>query len=155
MRSSEKLYAAPKWLIAVVVLLGVWLVYELINDPYESSKTETANPPAAREPVRPEMPAELDYKSIQQVISNNQRLWGPLVQKPKPPAPPPNLNEMTKGLQVVAIVSENFDLKCIIKDTNTHTVYKKGDTVRELTIDAVTPTHVVLSYKGQTIKLSL
>jgi len=153
--SSEKIYVIPKWLMALVVLLGVWLVYELINDPYQGMKAAPPNPPGSGEVARSETPAGLDYKTIQQVISGNQRLWMPLVQKPKRSPPPPDLKKMADGLQVVAIVSENDELKCIIKDKNTHTVYKKGDTVRQLTIDAVTPSHIVLSYKGHTIKLSL
>jgi len=154
--SPERLYAIPKWLMAVVVLLGVWFVYELTHDPYEMKKEPAQNRPGGSGDVaRSETPAGLDYKAIQQVISGNQRLWMPLVKKPKRQPPPPDLKKMTAGLQVVAIVSENDELKCIIKDKNSHTVCKKGDTVRELTIDAVTPTHVVLSYKGHKIKLSL
>jgi hypothetical protein len=141
--------------MAVVVLLGIWLVYELIHDPYEKKKAATPNPPGSGDVARAEPPAGLDYKTIQQVISGNQRLWMPLVQKPKRPPPPPDLTKMTDGLQVIAILSENDELKCIIKDKNAHTVYKKGDRVRELTVDAVTPSHIVLSYKGHTIKLSL
>jgi hypothetical protein len=142
----------------VVVLLGAWLVYELMNDPYEERKSAALahRTDAVPDQLAPtELPAGLDYESIQRVINTNQRLWGPLVQKPKPPPEKPNLEAMIKGLEVVTVLSENNELKCIIKDKNTHTVCKKGDTVRELTIDSVTPTHVVLSYKGQTIKLAL
>jgi hypothetical protein len=137
------------------VLLSLGVVYELTNDPYAKIKTENRTSSAVSEPARSEMPSELDYDGIQKAISSNQRLWMPLVQKPKTAAPPPDLKKMTDGLQVVAILSENDELKCIIKDKNTHTVYKKGDKVRELIVDAVTPSHIVLSYKGATIKLTL
>ena len=158
MNSQDRVFSAAKWLVVVVLLLGTWLVYELVNDPYEQRKSAAlANriDPAPGGADRTELPVGLDYESIQQVVNSNRRLWGPLVEKPKPPPKKPNLGAMIKGLEVVTVLSENNELRCIIKDKGTHTVCKKGDKVRELTVDAVTPTHIVLSYQGETIKLSL
>ena len=143
------------------MLLGTWLVYELVNDPYEQRKSAAlanridAAPGGVAD--RTELPAGLDYESIQQVITSKQRLWRPLVQKPKALPKKPNLKSMIQGLEIRAVLSEGNELKCIIRDKNaqTSTVYKKGDKVRELTLEAVTPTEIILSYKGQTIKLSL
>ena len=159
MKTADRLFSIAKWLGVIVVLLFVWLVYEMVNDPYEDMR-ETGPPEA--EPgegtavsAKAEGPAGLDYQRIQKDISSTQRLWEPLVKKPKPAPKKVSLEEKTKGLKVVAAVSEGNEVKFIIRDANNNTekIYKKGDKVRDLTLSSFTLTHVILSYGGATIKL--
>lgn len=155
MRPTDRLFSIARWLGIIVVLLGVWLIYELVNDPYEN-----VNGPPERGPgtglltVAP-LPAELDYEVIQKGIEDNQRLWEPLVKKPKPAPKKVSLEQKIKGLRVLAAISEGDQVKFIIKDpaNNTEKIYEKGDKVRDLTLSSFTYRHIVLSFGGETVKL--
>ncbi len=159
MKSADRLLSVAKWLGIVVVLLGVWLIYELANDPYASLRTAALAKPAPAVGEGnlgvPEPPTGLDYNEIQKVIGGNQRLWEPLVKKPKPPPQKVSLEEKIKGLRVVAAISEGDQVKFIIQDqtNNTERVYEKGDKVRDLTLSSFTFNHIILSYGGETIKV--
>ena len=85
-------------------------------------------------------------------------MWGRLVQrKPRAPKPPkkPDLKEMIKGLKVLTVLSANNEIQVIIgnRQGRREGIYKKGDKIAKLTIDGFTSDAVVLSYKGETIKL--
>ena len=159
MKPADKLFSIARWLGIVVVVLGVWLVYELANDPYESVRETGLAKPApggdAGGLAVAKPPTELDYEEIQKDIEGNQRLWEPLIKKPKPPPEKINLEEKIKGLKVVAAISEGGQVRFIIQDTTNKTerVYEKGDKVRDLTLSSFTFTHIVLSYGGETIKM--
>jgi len=156
MKPTDRLFAIARWLGGVVVLLGGWLIYELVNDPYED-----VNGPPERGAgtglltVAP-LPAELDYERIQKEIEDNQRLWEPLVKKPKAAPKKVSLKDKIKGLKVLAVISEGDRVKFIIKDpaNNTEKIYQKGDKVRDLTLSSFTYSHIILSFGGETIKLS-
>jgi|GEM_PF-2912499 len=160
MKSAARLLSIARWLGIVVVLLGVWLIYEMANDPYESVRTAAPAKLAAGGGAGglavAEPPTELDYKEIQKDIEGNQRLWEPLVKKPKPPPQKTSLDQKIKGLKVVAAISEGDQVKFIIQDqtNNTERVYEKGDKVRDLILSSFTFNHIVLSYGGETIKVS-
>jgi hypothetical protein len=159
MKSAAELLSIARWLGIVVVLLGVWLIYEMANDPYESVRTAALAKPAAGGDggglAVAEPPAELDYEEIQKDIEGNQRLWEPLVKKPKAAPKKVSLEQKIKGLRVVAAISEGDQVKFIIQDqtNNTERIYEKGDKVRDLTFSSFTFTHIVLSYGGETIKI--
>ena len=159
MNSAAGLLSIARWLGIVVVLLGVWLIYEMANDPYESVRTAAVAKPApgggGDDLTVAEPPTGLDYEEIQKVIEGNKRLWEPLVKKPKPPPKKASLEDKIKGLKVVAAISEGDQIKFIIKDqtNNTERVYEKGDKVRDLTLSSFTFNHIVLSYGGETIKM--
>ena len=157
MKPTDRLFSIARSLGIIAVLLGVWLIYELVNDPYENvrpSGPEESEPGAALLTVAP-LPAELDYERIQKDIENNQRLWEPLVKKPKPAPKKVSLKEKIKGLKVLAVISEGDQVKFIIKDpaNRTEKIYQKDDKVRDLTLSGHTGTHVILSFRGETIKL--
>jgi len=160
-KSTDRLFSMAKWLGIVVILLFVWLVYEMVNDPYEDMRE--AGPPEADpgEGTAVSGQAEgstgLDYEGIQENIEGAQRLWEPLVKKPKPPPKKISMEEKVKGLKVVAAVSEGDEVKFIIRDAkdNTEKLYKKGGKVRDLTLSSFTLTHVILSFGGESIKMPI
>ncbi len=162
MKPAKKTFGAAKCLAAIAVLLGVWLVYELANDPYELERTKllasledggSGSGEQDEESLR-----ELDYAQVLGKIGSEGRLWGRLVGK-KPPAPKPpkkpDLKEMIRGLKVLTVLSANNEIQVIISDSRRRRedIYKKGDKIRKLTIDGFTSDAVALSYKGETIKL--
>ena len=160
MKPAKKTFGAARCLAAIAVLLGAWLVYELANDPYELERTKLL---ASLEDgdsgeQNEESLRELDYAQVLGKINSEGRLWGRLVGK-KPPAPKPpkkpNLKEMIKGLKVLTVLSANNEIQVIISDSRRRRedIYKKGDKIRKLTIDGFTSDAVVLSHKGETIKL--
>ena len=158
--AKEKTFGAAKWFAAIAVLLGAWLVYELANDPYELKRTKLlasledgGSGEQGEESLR-----ELDYAQVLGKINSEGRLWGRLVGK-KPPAPKPpkkpDLKEMITGLKVLTVLSANNEIQVIISDSRRRRedIYKKGDKIRKLTIDGFASDAVVLSHKGETIKL--
>jgi hypothetical protein len=156
-KTPDRLFSIARWLACIAVVLCVWLIYELVNDPYENAQPPV---PADRGDGTAvvdvaESPTPLDYQRIQNDIKSTQRLWEPLVKKPKPPPKKASLEQKIKGLKVVAAISEGDQVKFIIRDTtnNTEKVYKKGDKVRDLTLSSFGYTHIVLSFGGETIKV--
>jgi hypothetical protein len=151
-----------KWLAAIAVILCAWLAYELTTDPYAPERdrvlalleSEASHSPGETD----ESERDLDYEPIIRTISIKP-LWPSLVRPPRRaprPKPKPNLEQMTRGLKVLTVISgANDDVQAIINDSRKRSqeIYKKGDKVRELTVDSFVSDGVILSYEGETIKL--
>jgi len=154
-----KTLTIAKWLALLLVGLCAWLVYESVYDPHEQDRTmlnASLEQESGASELYNEPPQELDYEKIEQTVKSRQELWGPLVRKKPPPPKKPDMKEKIKGLRVVTVVlSANNEFQVIIKDSNSNTenLYKKGDKIRDLTIDSFTFSEVVLSYGGERINL--
>jgi len=156
-KTADRLSSIARWLAGIAVVLCVWLVYELVDDPYRDARTSviTGRGGTTTAVDVAESPTPLDYQRIQNDITSTQRLWEPLVKKPEPPPKKVSLEEKIKGLKVVAVVSEGDQVKFIINDATNKTekVYKKGDKVRDLTLSSFTYTYIILSFGGESIKV--
>lgn len=160
MKPADRLALITRRFAYIGIVLCVWLLWEAANDPYKylrsADQAELWPENGSGVSASAEIPAELDYETIQKNISGAERLWAPLVKKPAPPPRKINMKEKVKDLKVLAVISEGHEVRFIIRDTksNTQKVYKKGDSVRDLTLTGWSYGYLVLSYKGESIKLS-
>jgi hypothetical protein len=162
-KTLDKMVAVAKYLAAAAVLLSVGLVYELASDPYAPERAKlTASLTGSKgggEPLEEESMKPLPHDKILEKIRSEQSLWRPLVKpkpRPKPKPKPPDLKKLTSGLSVLTVImGDNNEMQAIIRDSNTRkdNIYKKGDKIRKLTVNAVASDGVVLSLEGRTIKL--
>lgn len=158
MKLANNTYAKARYLGLLALALCGWLAYELVSDPYAEQKAAILAPDKNPNPVaasNEEPASDLNYDKIQTTANTKQTLWGLLVREPAAAPPKPDLNRMIQGLSVVTVVSANNEVQAIIKDVNGNTdqLYKKGDRIREFTIDGFTRSEVILSYQGEKVKL--
>jgi len=110
----------------------------------------------------PTTTAKLDTRNAGELakqVSDNTRLWGPLI-KPPPPPPPPevNLAELAQGLSVIALLGDiksGSTIRFLINDGGKKGIVGKGDKLRDFVIKDYTENELILEYKGRTHPLPL
>jgi len=160
---------ATKMALVALVLASVMLTAMLVRE----KKRDTADllrqamdakllsqfiEPAATE----EAPETLDSAEMAKLVSDNNRLWGPLIppppRPPKRPPPPPNLARMAKGLSIVAIIgdpSSGDPVKFLINDNGMRSLKAKGDKLREFVIKGYDSEGLTLQFQRRTYTLPL
>lgn len=142
--------------IIVLILFG-YALYEFAAARHDINTILKGASPASAAANPQETPAVdvKPYSYYQQEFNSRDIFESPINKKPEEPNPAPSIPELTKNLRLVGIVLDR-EGEAIIEDLEVKQVFflRKGDRIRDATIDEIKESKVILTYHDQRVELT-